>query len=707
VNIDLYDATTGRFFLRILGEHRFTSGTLAKMWGASLNPDRPDPWNMEVMANLKPSFRPDMQNDPVYPEHVRMFYARSLLRSAADFPLMFQDEFLGTMAFVSFKPRTFPPDEVSLLQGFVAQVATALKALQMHKEVQRYAQELRRSADQYIATTNLTGDVICRMDRRGNWTFLNDAACQFYGKPREELLGTDSRAFTPPEELEPTAQAIRGMRAKKEPVSDFVNRQVTPMGTRVVEWNGYPLFDEEGQYTGSQITGRDVTERKQMEEERERLHAELEVKAITDGLTGLYNHAHFYQRLTEEIQRSQRYGQGFAVVMMDVDAFKRYNDSRGHQTGDAALQLIADCIRAGLRRSDLAFRYGGDEFAAILLNADSSTAQRAVNRIKRLFTARLKKIDDLAAAWLSLSAGVARFPQDAITADELARIADAVMYDAKRAAGARGVTREDQPIESLPYPPNLVHETQSGVLSTTARSLAAVLQDLGASEIVGDLDLSAIAAVGAASEIKDRYVRGHQERTSLWAVAVADVMGLPPERVRDIRIASLLHDIGKVSVSEAILNKPGKLTKEEYAKIKQHAALGASVIVSEAEALQQLAAIVRHHHERFDGTGYPDGLAGEDIPLEARILSVVDVFDAMTHERSYRKALSRGAAIAELERAAGTQFDPAVVEAFLAFLKRQGKELVATARAAAKERQPAPVRAAGRATSSGTTRVRS
>jgi putative nucleotidyltransferase with HDIG domain len=286
-------------------------------------------------------------------------------------------------------------------------------------------------------------------------------------------------------------------------------------------------------------------------------------------------------------------------------------------------------------------------------------------------------------------------------------MADAVMYSAKRAAGTRGVTREDQPIESLPYPLNLVHEMQSGVLSTAARSLAAVLHDLGASEIVGDVDLSTIAAVGAASEIKDRYVRGHQERTSLWAAAVAEEMGLPPERVRDIRIASLLHDIGKVSISEAILNKPGKLTKEEYAKIKQHAALGASIMVSEAEALQQLATIVRHHHERFDGTGYPDGLAGEDIPLEARILSVVDVFDAMTHERSYRKALSRETAIAELERVAGTQFDPAVVEAFLGLLSRQGEELAAPAQTTAKERQPAAVRAAGRATSSGTTRAKS
>ncbi len=437
VNIDMYDATTGRFFLRILSEHRHTSGSLAQIWGASLNPDRPDPWNMEVMTTLQPSFRPDMQNDPVYPEHVRMFYARSLLRSAADFPLLFQDEFLGTMSFVSFKPRTFPPDEVSLLQGFVSQVATALKALQMHKEVQRYAQELKRSADQYIATTNLTGDVICRMDKHGRWTFLNDAACQFYEKPREELLGTDSRACAHPEDLESTAHAIRQMRAKKKPVRGFVNRQITPMGTRVVEWNGYPLFDEEGQYTGVQITGRDISERKRMEEERERLNAELEVRAVTDGLTGLYNHAHFFQRLAEEVDRSNRYGRGFAVVMMDVDNFKQFNDTRGHQAGDTTLHLIADCIRAGLRRSDLAFRYGGDEFAAILLNADSSRAQAIAKRVNNLVASGLKATHDPAAAWLGLSAGVACFPDDATTVDDLVRIADTALYDAKRAAQAR------------------------------------------------------------------------------------------------------------------------------------------------------------------------------------------------------------------------------------------------------------------------------
>jgi diguanylate cyclase (GGDEF)-like protein/PAS domain S-box-containing protein len=561
----------------------------------------------------------------------------------------------------------------------------------------RHTVELRRRTDEYVATTNLTGDIIARMDKHGMWTFLNDAACQFFGKPREELLGTDSRAFLHPDDLEPTAQAIRQTRSKRQPIGGLVNRQLTPMGTRVVEWNGYPLFDEDGQYTGIQITGRDITERQQMEEEREKLHAEMAERAITDSLTGLYNHAHFYQRLAEEIDRSKRYKRRFAVVMMDVDSFKQYNDSRGHQAGDDALRLLADCICTGIRHSDLAFRYGGDEFAAILLNADSARAQTVVNRINRHIAAGLKKMDPQAAAWLGLSAGVASYPEDATTVDELVQMADAALYNAKQLAWARGLTEEEQAIESPGYPQKLVHETQAGMLTTAASSLATVLHDLGVSEVAAALDLRAIAAVGAASEIKDRYMRGHQERASLWAAALAEDMGLPSEQVRNIRIAGLLHDIGKVSINDGILNKPGKLTEEEFAKVKRHAPLGAEIMLSEAEALQQLAAIVRYHHEHFDGTGYPDGLAGEQIPLEARIMSVVDVFDAMTHERSYRKALSREEAIAEIERGAGTQFDPAVVKAFLALAKRRSEEAAAPAQAASEDRRLASAKvAAGR-----------
>jgi len=845
-------------------------------------------------------------------------------------------------------------------------------------ERRRMEGALSAKTEEYIATANLTGDIIAKLDKHGRWAFLNDAACQFYGKPREGLLGTDSRAFIHPEDLEPTAEAIRDARAGKELATGFANRQVTPMGIRVVEWNGYPLFDEEGRYAGIQITGRDITERQQMEdalreseeqyraifqqaadsillidaetgafvqfndrahqslgytreefeklkipdieviespdevakhlerivkkeadtfetkqrtksgeirnievrskaisirgkdliqaiwhditarkqmeeavresegryrllaentsdliwtmdlglrytymspsvermrgysaeeivgttvaetmtpaslevarktlleelalerekdqkvpsrkpdpfrsrklelemyckdgstiwtemnmtflrepdgrpvgilgvtrdisqrkraeEEREKLNAELEVRAITDSLTGLYDHAHFYQRLAEEIERSERYNHGFAVVMLDIDDFKRFNDSRGHQVGDEALRLIAECIRAGLRRSDLAFRYGGDEFAAILPHADPSKAAAAVNRMNGRITKSLRQLDGGAAARLSLSAGVACFPEDGITADELVRIADAALYNAKWIARARDIMGQREDIQSLVsalvsrrtgvegpasaavFRPEALHEQQARIVSSVASSITVALKDAGVSQALEDPDLQVLATVGAAAEIKDRYIRGHPERTSEVAVALAEKMGLSPERVRAIRIAGLLHDIGKVTVSEGILNKPGKLTRREFASIKEHPIVGAT-LVSQVKGFERLAAIIRHHHERFDGRGYPDGLAGEDIPPEARILSVVDVFDALTHQRSYRKALSKEEAIAELQRGAGTQFDPLVLKAFLALVNGRRGRLPAAAEAASEDRQLAAARAPAR-----------
>ncbi len=691
VNIDLYDPTTGRFVARAMTRDRHGSGSLGQAWGATLNPDQPDPWNVQVMQALRPVLRPDMQNDPIYPEHVRKFFSRALLRSSADFPLLFQGEFLGVMAFVCFKPHTFAPEEVAFLQGFVSQVAVALKALQMHEEVERYAQEIKRSADQYIATTNLTGDVICKMDKRGMWTFLNDAACQFYGKPREELLGTDSRTFLDPDDVEPTAQAIRQMIKDKKPVSGFVNRHVTPTGIRVVEWNGYPLFDEEKQYAGIQITGRDITERKQMEEERERLHAELEVRALTDSLTGLYNHAHFFQRLAEEIERSKRYDHGFAVLMMDVDNFKRFNDSRGHQAGDEVLYFIAESVRSAMRRSDLAFRYGGDEFAAILPHADPAKARAAVGSINRRITKRLNHLDDGAAPRLSLSAGVACFPHDGSTADELVKRADTDLYSAKWAGRAHEAMVQAYAIEQLTPPADLLREIEAGGLSTAVGAVATTLRELGVPDILAELNLHIIADLGALAEIRDPSARGHQERTSDRAAALAAQMGLPPEQVRLTRFAGLLHDLGKAGISRQILNKPGKLTEEEFARIKEHPLMGSVMILSEIETLQRLVPVIRHHHERFDGNGYPDRLAGQDIPLAARILAVVDAFDAMTHQRPYRNPMSLGEARAELERCAGTQFDPMVVEAYQTLLSMEDEGLTAPSLAADRRGFPTAV----------------
>jgi HD-GYP domain-containing protein (c-di-GMP phosphodiesterase class II) len=221
----------------------------------------------------------------------------------------------------------------------------------------------------------------------------------------------------------------------------------------------------------------------------------------------------------------------------------------------------------------------------------------------------------------------------------------------------------------------------------------ATLRGLGVPDGLVDLNLRTMAALGTLAEIRDPYIRGHQERTSRWAAALAEEMGLATDRVRNTRMAGLVHDLGNVGTSKRILNKPGKLTEEEFAQIKEHPPLASIMIMSEIEALQKIVPVVRHHHERFDGQGYPDGLGGEEIPVEARILAVADAFDAMLHERPYRKALSKEQTIAELKRCAGTQFDPTVVEAFLALLGRRGADLEG-AQPASESQEPAAVKAA-------------
>jgi diguanylate cyclase (GGDEF)-like protein/PAS domain S-box-containing protein/putative nucleotidyltransferase with HDIG domain len=559
------------------------------------------------------------------------------------------------------------------------------------------------------------------MDLGLRYTYMSPAITRMRGYTAEEIMDAPITETMTPASVE-VARKTFAERVALERAGQLGPHDATKVelemyckdgSTIWTEMNMVWLRNSEGKPIGILGVTRDISERKKAEAERERLNAELEMRAITDSLTGLYDHAHFYQRLAEEIDRSKRYKHGFAVVMMDVDDFKRFNDSRGHQMGDAMLRLVADCIRAGLRSSDIAFRYGGDEFSAILPHADSSKAKAAVSRINGHIAKKLKQIDGGSATRLSLSAGVACFPEDGTTADVLVRIADAALYSAKWVARARDIMGQREDIQSLIsalvsrrgevespadgtiFRPEALHEQQARIVSSVASSIAVALKDAGVSQALEDPDLQVLATVGAAAEIKDRYIRGHPERTSEVAAALAEEMGLSSEQVRNIKIAGLLHDIGKITVSESILNKPGKLTKREFANIKDHPIVGAT-LVSQVKGFEHLIPIVRHHHERFDGKGYPDGLTGEEIPLEARIMSVVDVFDALTHERSYREALNSAQATAELERSAGTQFDPVVLEAFLALAKARGDALTDFPQAAGENGQPAAAKAAGR-----------
>ena len=369
--------------------------------------------------------------------------------------------------------------------------------------------------------------------------------------------------------------------------------------------------------------------------ENAQLHARALAQASEDSLTGLLNHRAFQDRTEQEVARARRGGHPLAVVMIDLDGFGAINNAHGHQAGDVTLVAVARCLRAQTRQGDVAARYGGDEFVLILPETDLDEAVSLAERIREEL-ARLTMVQGPRAIHVTASVGVAAMPDHATTREHLIGAADRASYAAKRAGK------------------NRVRQAEAGALPLDAASLAAQLDDT---------NLATVEMIAAAVDAKDAYTRGHSGRVSGYAAAIAGALGLPEADIARIRQAGLLHDVGKIGVPDAILLKPGALSDEEFAVIKEHPAIGEHILQG-LPFLAEILPAVRHHHERWDGHGYPDGLAGEAIPLDAAILAVADSFDAMTSSRTYRVALSVSEAIRRVREGAGAQYDPRLVAAF-------------------------------------------
>jgi len=367
--------------------------------------------------------------------------------------------------------------------------------------------------------------------------------------------------------------------------------------------------------------------------ENSRLFAKAEEMARIDGITQLFNRRHFDERMREEIDRHSRYGDTLSLLLIDLDNFKKYNDTFGHLAGDRMLIHAAGLVKAATRSSDLAFRYGGDEFAVMLPNSSTIDAFNVAERMRENVALETsgRQVN------ITISIGVASWPGDGGTMDEICHAADMALYYAKR-TGQNRTSIASRTLFSLNEP------------SVSVNSEAEVL--------------STIYALAATLEARDKYTYGHSRRVSRYAVSAAEALNLPAEQVALISAAAILHDIGKVGIPDNVLNKIEKLSDDEWDLLKQHPRLSAT-IVGHVPSLSACLASIKHHHERWDGTGYPGGLKGETIPIEARILAVTDSFEAMISERPYRKALSFKQAIAELENCSGSQFDPIVVRAFI------------------------------------------
>jgi len=367
--------------------------------------------------------------------------------------------------------------------------------------------------------------------------------------------------------------------------------------------------------------------------ENAQLYTQATIRANTDGLTGLYNHRHFHESLEHEIARGARFGTVFSVIMLDIDLFKAYNDVYGHLAGDQILRKIGELIRSSIRSMDVAFRYGGEEFTVILPEARLDDACKVAERIRKAIETKASSKPIPA----TVSLGVASWPSDGVMREEIVGCADAALYRAKQTGRNRTCLSSD----------------------IVKPGTTAIGEELDAG--LGALNI--IYALAATVDAKDHYTYGHSKKVSEYAVALSEALSLPEDRIVTIRAAALLHDIGKVGIPDSILNKAGTLTEKEWEQIKAHPQVGVDILRHVINLVNCLPAIL-HHHERYDGNGYPAGLKGGSIPLEARILAIADAYDAITSLRPYHERLSPWQALEELKRCAVTQFDPELVDIF-------------------------------------------
>jgi diguanylate cyclase (GGDEF)-like protein/PAS domain S-box-containing protein len=411
---------------------------------------------------------------------------------------------------------------------------------------------------------------------------------------------------------------------------------------------------------------RDITERKEAREKLEKLNKEillsnkrLKQLSLRDSHTGLYNHRYLEEIIEVEFDKAKRYGSPLSIIMLDIDYFKSINDAYGHQFGDLVLSQLAGQLKRKLRRYDIVIRYGGEEFIILSPITDRPTAmvlaQRLLDSLHLYnFGNRKQKVR------LKLSFAVAAYPESRVAKGmDLIEEADKILNYAKESGGNRVYSSLDMKKERV------AHLAKNGREPVGVKYLREKIDKLN--RRANQSLIEAIFAFAKTIELKDKYTGRHVELTVKYATDMAKKLRLSSKEIDDIRQASILHDLGKIGISEKILLKRAKLTKEEFEEIKRHPQIGVDII-RPLHFLHDIIPLILYHHERWDGNGYPHGLKGEDIPIGARIIAVADAYQALTSHRPYRKAYAKRRALQIIREDTGTHFDPNVVKVFLEIL---------------------------------------
>ena len=374
---------------------------------------------------------------------------------------------------------------------------------------------------------------------------------------------------------------------------------------------------------------------------RERLTSmsdQVEQAARTDALTGLLNRRGFQDALRAEFDRAHRTNRSFSIVIADLDGFKRVNESLGWHAGDVAMEYVSAIIRRSKRRIDLAARLGEDEFALLLPESTEHAAYMVSERIRH----ELKTAFAAEAVPITVSFGIANWPLHHTSVRGLFTGAQQALMLAKELGGDC----------SAMYGDNIL----------TRLATASARNDQ-------DKHLSTLLSLAEAVDIRDGGTAAHCQNVGRYAAALGRELGLPEDVIERLRTAGVLHDLGKIGVSDSVLRKPGPLDESEWEEMRKHPELGAHIL--DGPELTDMRSWVLGHHERYDGKGYPYGLGPDEVALEARILAVADAFEAMTADRVYRSAMPVEEACARLRAGAGTQWDPKIVEAMLTLVQKR------------------------------------
>lgn len=565
--------------------------------------------------------------------------------SVAVLPIRLHGEICGAFAVYADSPGVFRDREMEMLTEAANDISFALGNLALEDQRIKAEESVRESEQFALATLNALSAEIAILGADGTILEANDAWRDFI---KRNSGGQDSLfaganylhicQHTIGRETEEARQAAAGIRAVAAGESPLFTLEYLSHAGETRRWFSLRATPIPGEGLARVVVSHeDITARKQADENlRESQNllqialSEAEERADRDPLTGLFNHRSFHKHYEQETARARRDGTTLAVIVLDLDNFKFFNDVYGHATGDEVLRMVSARLLATCRPYDILARFGGDEFAVLLPNVGATPAVEIERRLK-------DGLDDLvylvegqqSAIPLSISLGAALFPADGADRHEVLHLADQRMSWLKTG----GVIEEE----------------------------AVRVRDAARSHFSG---FSMLDALVTAVDNKDRYTRRHSEDVMSYSVAIAEELGLDSEARDTIAIAALIHDLGKIGVPDAILRKPGVLTEADLEAIKMHPQIGA-IMVTAVPGLEGTLDAVRHHHERWDGLGYPSGLVGEATPLFARLMAVADAFSAMTTDRPYRKGMSWSEALAILMSGAGYQWDPACVEAFV------------------------------------------